>query len=75
MGEKLPKNHYKQLSTFLGGGDHLSVTALNNINTLDSFVDYLIDQGNSNSTINRKLAILSKMLTTAVDRGIIEKVA
>lgn len=71
---KIAKNHYKQLSTFLGGGDHLSVTALNNINTLDSFVDYLIDQGNSNSTINRKLAILSKMLTTAVDRGIIEKV-
>ena len=71
---KIAKYHYKQLSTFLGGGDHLSVTSLINLNTLDSFVDYLIDQGNSNSTINRKLAILSKMLTTAVDRGIIEKV-
>lgn len=36
---------------------------------IDAFVDFLQTQGNSNSTINRKLAALSALFTTALTRG------
>lgn len=37
-------------------------------NAIDSWVIKLMDKGNSNATVNRKLAALSKMMTVAVDR-------
>lgn len=36
---------------------------------IDEYVDYLSKKGNSGSTINRKLSSLSRMLTTAYERG------
>lgn len=36
---------------------------------IDDYVDYLSKKGNSGSTINRKLSSLSRMLTTAYERG------
>lgn len=36
---------------------------------LDAYAAHLADLGNSNATINRKMACLSKILTIAVDRG------
>ena len=39
------------------------------LNALDEWVDYLKSIGNSNATINRKMAALSKMMSTAADRG------
>lgn len=40
---------------------------------IDSFIDHLKEKGNSNATINRKLAALSKMLTIALHEGAILK--
>ena len=40
---------------------------------LDDYAAYLAGEGNSNATINRKLAALSKLLTVAVERGGMEK--
>lgn len=40
---------------------------------IDAFVSRLIAKGNSDSTINRKLASLSTILRTAVDRGKLDK--
>jgi integrase len=36
---------------------------------LDDYTQYLADQGNSNGTINRKLAAVSRCLSLAVERG------
>lgn len=38
---------------------------------VDAFIDYCMARGNANGTINRKLAVLSKALRFAKDRGII----
>jgi len=40
---------------------------------IDGFVDHCIAKANSNGTINRKLATLSKALRFAVDRGLLTK--
>lgn len=43
-------------------------------NALDGWVIRLMEKGNSNATINRKLAALSKMMTVAFDRqGLVRK--
>lgn len=42
-------------------------------NALDGYVMRLMDKGNSNATVNRKLAALSKMMSVAVDRGGLER--
>ena len=41
--------------------------------TIDGFIEHCIAKGNSDATINRKLAILSKVLRFALDRGVIQK--
>lgn len=48
---------------------------LNTIATadVDGYISYLRKKGNKGSSINRKLAILSKLLTRAIERGDIEK--
>ena len=44
---------------------------LDTINTtaIDEYVEYLESEGNSDATINRKMAALSKMMSVARDRG------
>ncbi len=50
-------------------------TLITDISTdlVDMLVDELKSRGLADATVNRKLACLSKMLTTALDRGIIQK--
>lgn len=43
-----------------------------NRNIINKYIQYLQDKGNSNSTINSKLAYLSKLLTYAVQNEIID---
>lgn len=42
-------------------------------NTIDKIIDTLKKRGNANSSINRKLAILSKCLSYAYERNLIDK--
>lgn len=40
---------------------------------IEEFIDWLRKRGNKGSSINRKLAILSKLLTRSYDKGIIDR--
>ncbi len=50
-------------------------TLLTDIDTdsVDAWIEKLMEEGNSGSTINRKLACLSKVLTVASERGALDK--
>ena len=39
------------------------------LDRIDSYVEHLLDSGNSGSTVNRKLSCLSRILRTAQERG------
>lgn len=54
-------------------GRNVSVTLVNTL-MIDRFIGQLEDKGNSNGTINRKLAVLSGMLSFAKARGYIAAV-
>jgi integrase len=55
----------------LGGNRHpASITATD----IDAMVDDLVEAGNTNGTINRKLSALNRILKYALDRGIIDRV-
>ena len=60
-----------QVSEYFGAD-----TPIERIDTdaIDGFIGHLIARGNSNGTINRKLAVLSKTLRFARDRGIINSI-
>ena len=53
-------------------GMDTDVRHINNV-SIDNLIQSLKQQGNGNGTINRKLASLSKCLTTAVHLGVIDK--
>lgn len=65
--EPAARNHYKELVLFFGGPSRYIDTIT--LDHIDSFVDSLLEKGNSNGTINRKLAVLSKMFNVAHERG------
>ena len=58
----------KQVEAFFG-----AATPIHRIDTdaVDAFIDHCVAKGNSNATINRKLAVLSKSLTYAYERKLI----
>ena len=60
------QRHYKDLSGFFGESTLLHEITLDRI---DAYVDDILARKLSNSTINRKLAVLSRILRTAVERG------
>ena len=64
-----------QIETFLKEHFNSGDVDLNKINTLllDDFVVFFQDKGNSDSTINRKLMCLSKIMKFAFDRGKVTK--
>lgn len=60
----------KQVVDFLGASTPVSgVTKFH----MQQLADHFLDQGNSLATVNRKLAALSRMLTEAVEHGVIDK--
>lgn len=65
---KVIMSKQKELINFIGAG-----TEIKNINRkiINKYIQYLKDKGNSNSTINSKLAYLSKLLSYAVQNEII----
>ena len=64
-GAKLARNAEMAVKFFGPATPLTSLTA----DRLDDYSAHLGDTGNSNATINRKLAAVSKMLTLAVERG------
>ena len=60
------QRHYKDLSDFFGESTPLHEITLDRI---DEYVDAVLARKLSNSTVNRKLAVLSRILRTAVERG------
>lgn len=68
-GAKLTRNG-EQVVAILGPATPLTQITTE---TIDSLVETLQGQGNSNGTINRKLAALSRMLTIAQQRGKLDR--
>jgi integrase len=68
-GEKLQRNAEFAVE-FFG-----SATTLDNLTAdrLDDYATHLLNRGNSNATVNRKLAAVSRMLSLAVQRGKLQK--
>jgi integrase len=64
-GEKLARNAEMACEFF---GPATPLTALT-ADRLDDYAAHLANLGNSNATINRKMAAVSRMLTLAVERG------
>ncbi len=70
-GERASKVNIKAVKKYFGADKPL---ALIDTNAIDDWAIHLRDtKGNSPATINRKLACLSKAMTTALDRGGLEK--
>lgn len=67
--EKTMLIYMRQLEAYFG-----AATPIHQIDTnaIDGFIDYNIANHNSNGSVNRKLACLSKALRYARDRGIIQ---
>lgn len=68
-GEKLTRNAEFAVQFF---GESLPLDRLT-ADRLDDYATHLLNQGNSNATVNRKLAAVSRMLTLAVQRGKLQK--
>ena len=56
-------SNFKSISTYFGDTMPIAKITLDDI---DDYVNTLLTKGNSNGTINRKLAILSRIFRTAV---------
>lgn len=66
--EKTMLIYMKQLETYFGAATPIHQV---DANAIDGFIDFQISQNQSNGSINRKLACLSKALTYAFERKII----
>ncbi len=64
-GDSRQSGNGKQVTNFFGPAAAMSVIDENGI---DEMIEFFQDRGNSNATINRKLAALSKMLSYAYKR-------
>lgn len=53
-------------------GPNMKLDALDTA-AIDAYVSYLREHGNAQGTINRKLSVVSKLLTRAYEKGIIDK--
>lgn len=62
-------SNFKSISTYFGETMPIGKITLDDI---DAYVNTLLTKGNSNGTINRKLAILSRIFRTAIERGKLE---
>lgn len=65
-GERVAMINARIAQDFFGAKTPVNAITLDHI---DDYVSYLEDQGNSGSTINRKLSALSRILRTAHERG------